>query len=80
MLLDLGGSVQADTLTLLLRGVDDYSIWKRHLNSNRRYFKRETKATAFARVKIELMKFPEGQTPTDKTCYPFLITLPADLP
>lgn len=74
------GAVPADTLTLFLKGTDDLSIWKRHLKGSTRYFKKESKVTQFARVKLVLSKFPEKQTPSGKTCYPFQISLPADLP
>jgi len=37
------GSVPADNLTLFLKGIDELTIWKRHLKRDRRYFKRENK-------------------------------------
>ena len=79
VMLDIG-SVPATGLTLLLKGVDELSIWKKHLKKNRRYYKKEEKVTQFAKVKLTLKNFEEKRTPEGKTCYPFRINLPADLP
>lgn len=65
------GSVPADTLTLYLKGVDEVTVWKRHLKKNRRYLKEEVKKSQFARVKLQLTNFPDRHTPEGKTAYPF---------
>jgi hypothetical protein len=36
-------TIEADSLTLFFKGVDELSIWKRHTKGNKRYMKRETK-------------------------------------
>lgn len=74
------GQVPATNLTIFLKGVDEITVWKRHLKNNRRYFKKESKVTQFARVKLVLKNFEDKRTPSGLTSYPFQMQLPADLP
>ena len=70
VMLDMG-QVPADSLTLYLKGVDELTVWKRHLKKNRRYLRSETTQTQFARIKLLLTNFADRKTPAGKTAYPF---------
>lgn len=50
--------VPADSLTLSFNGYDEISIWKRHVNEQKRYFKREVKQNQFTNVNLSIANFP----------------------
>ena len=70
----------ADSLTLCLKGVDEISIWRRHLKRNCRYLKKDRETVEFAKVKVNLKTFDKKRAPKEKTSYPFSLQLPQDLP